>query len=744
MTRIYNLVVLLVLSTVCVFSQTVEGPISTLDYRFLSPASQALHNGRLFTSYYDRGGILEFHDSLKRAVWVSGFERIRASQLFHCGDELVASTVDGSIRRYNDSSSRWELIGTYSCQPFVVDDVMYVLSNDSVLLLRRAGSMWTDSVVGSISTGYDDVNSLIVVGERIVYSKRNSTTIFIALLSGALQRMVQSPYPVDGLSILADGSIAITSFYRTSKVLRADSIDAGTVSNLEYKSSILSLANASWFHSSSMRGLVGSFSVYGSDPREGVYVVFTPDSIVKRADLDTMVEKVVLVTIQDGNTILSSYRQLCIVDGNGMSTRARWFQDTSLGISSGVSFTTSGTPFLCGDATIDGSTFPVLYPVSDSSDIRVLPISDKSGGLLIRYVRLHGGPEVAFCSFGIFTKSGSDSWKKVVTTKADLQSRHIDVVNDSTIVCRSPANLILVSTDKGSTWRSITIKDYLWDMTPVISSGTSMYAHSQGDVWALDLNNSSDSVAPPHVRISPGSDQRLYACSPYDVQIVSARSDVDPSYRPKFYTHVVCHQWTPAIPRLDSTSHRLDTPMESSGLVIIVRKDTAYFWNSVHRRLLAVTYNGIISDTTIQPGVFAPFSDQPISSVVYDNAGTPWLFASGLVTGFRLDPSSPVVTSINDYYDYMYVGAIHPNPAEDNVTVTLGRFPAAVENNVQLYLVDMQGSVVRNFTDKVMRFSGPLSTQTVQINVDGLPWGMYLVVIENSQGKSVGKLIVTP
>lgn len=271
-----------------------------------------------------------------------------------------------------------------------------------------------------------------------------------------------------------------------------------------------------------------------------------------------------------------------------------------------------------------------------------------------------------------------------------------------------------------------------------------MYAHSQGDVWALDMRDLADSVAPPQIHIAPGPHQRLYACTPKDVQIVSARSDIDPNYQPDYYTHLVCHRWSPSMQRLDSTSHSLDKPLKSNGLIVIVRKDTAYFWNAVQRRILAVTYEGVAFDTILRSETFSPFSDQPLSTVVYDNVGTPWLFASGMVTGFKLDPSSSIVTSVEDYYDYMYVGSIRPNPARDNVSVTLGRFPAAVESNVQLYLVDLQGTIVRNFTDRLVPFSGPTSTQTVQINVDELPWGVYLVVIENAQGKSVGKLIVTP
>jgi hypothetical protein len=114
------------------------------------------------------------------------------------------------------------------------------------------------------------------------------------------------------------------------------------------------------------------------------------------------------------------------------------------------------------------------------------------------------------------------------------------------------------------------------------------------------------------------------------------------------------------------------------------------------------------------------------------------------VTGFKLDPSRSIVSSVHEYYEHLYVSSVRPNPATDDVDVTIGRFPAADDESMKLYLVDIQGRKVRDYTQLLTRFPAPNSTQDVRINVDDLPMGMYLVVIENSQGKSTRKLMVNP
>ncbi len=737
-------IVIFVLSTICANAQLVDGPYSLLDYRFLAPASQSLHRGQLYVSYHDRGGLMVFDTALKTPSHIDALSKELVAHLFRVGDVQMVASTGGGIRYLDESNAQWQLLGEFDCLPFVDGNKMYVLSDGNVSLFQYSGVSWVDTAVGRIDAGVSKVSSFVIVGDTIVYAVWNSKDITIATLDGSVLHSVESHSPVDGLLLLGDGSIAISANYRTSQILRTASLAFGSIDYLYYRSSLLSLTNATAFQSNGKRGIVGTFHVLGADPRKGVYVVVTPDSIEKRSDLDSVVDDVILATLQDDRWVLSTYRHIAVVDGQGAITRARWYQDTALGISSGVSFSANGMPFLCGDVKYNGRMQPLMYPTTDSEQIMVLPIAHEKALQLIRYVHLNGGPEVAFCSQGIFTKDRSDLWTTAYITISNFRSHDIDVVNDSIIVCRSIARRLLISTDKGLTWQSSIIKDYLTQMTPVISSGKTMFAHAGGIIWAIDLDNLADSITPSIADISQGFHQRLFTCTPDEVTSITARSDSDPKYNPDLYTHLVCHRWNYVDGRIDSVTHILAIPLTSGGLRVFVRKDTAYLWDFLQRRLLAVTYAGIVYDTTLPASAFGPYGDQPLPYVVADNQGNPWLFANGQVTGFRLNPSTAPVTSVQDYYDYLYVSSIKPNPASDNVRVTLGRFPAAIDDGMRLYLVDLYGNIVRNYTQLLLPFPGPSSTQDVQINVDELPRGMYLIVVENRQGKSVGKVVVTP
>ena len=458
--------------------------------------------------------------------------------------------------------------------------------------------------------------------------------------------------------------------------------------------------------------------------------------------LDSIIQNVSLATIHDDTWVLSTRSHICIVEDNKVS-HTQWFADSSFGFSGGISFTSSGQPFRCGTVSYGSTSRPTIFPNTSTGILNVLPITNKKMGLLTRYIQLEGGPEVAFCSYGIFAKNGSEPFTQVATSKSNLEAKDIDIVNDSTIVNHSNAMQFLISQDKGLTWKTVYLKGYVWRMTPVLAAGTTMYAHAAGDIWAIDLRNLADTITVPQVHIPSAGMQRLFSCTPEVVHAISVISTLDSATKLNSSTHLVLYKWNHVTSNLDSVSFTLGKPLAVGFPIVIARDDTAYVWHAVERRLVAVTYSGIAFDTTLPSAMFGAYGDLLSKEISYDNQGNPWL-SVGQTMLFKFSPGKSIISSVQDYYEHLYISTIRPNPVTSSARVTLGRFATAVEDGARLYLADIRGSIVRDFTNELTAFPGPVSTQDVQINVDGLPWGMYFIIIENRQGKSIGKVVVTP
>lgn len=737
------IVAVTVLSTLCILGQTVDRVVSILDHRFLSPASQVLHQGRVYTSYYDRPGVRVFDSTLSSSREIDDLRETLAGELFRVGGQLLVKSIDGNLYGLDESTGQWPLVGNYECISHQYDSDLFVLSGSEVFSLEFNAGSWQSRRIGRVASSTRPVAAFVVVGDTIVYAHANSIDIIVATLSGSFVRSVASHSPVDRLQLFGDGLIAISAIQRTSQVLRSGSLLQGQIEYLYHQNSLVSLTHAAPFNSANGRGLIGTFSTYGSDPREGVYVIRSLDSIVRRRDLDSICPVTIRATMHEDRFVLSEYGRIAIVDAGGAVTEVDWFVDSTFAFS-GMSFTKDGVPLFCGQAKFRNNAYPAIFPTSEQDSVRVVEVEEASKQLLIRVLQLENGPEVSFCSFGIFTRQNNEDWKSAYPVRSGISRGTIDIVNDSIIVCRSIARRLLLSTNKGVSWREIAIDGYFWQMTPVLASGESMFIYEPGTLWKVDLTDLADSISPPRVNISIGVQQRLFACSGEVVEMVTARSDTDPSFNPEFYTYLICHRWNTTTMQLDSVRHDLANPLTSAGLNYIVRNDTAYIWDYLQRRLLAVTYDGIVYDTSFTGSTFGVLRNEFFSTVATDNEGNPWLFTSGQTMGFKLDPSKSVVSSVQEYYGPLYVSSVRPNPAADNVNVTVGRFPAADDSNMKLYLVDMQGRTVRDYTHMLTRFPSPTSTQDVSINVDDLPSGMYLVVIENRQGKSVKKLMVSP
>lgn len=123
----------------------------------------------------------------------------------------------------------------------------------------------------------------------------------------------------------------------------------------------------------------------------------------------------------------------------------------------------------------------------------------------------------------------------------------------------------------------------------------------------------------------------------------------------------------------------------------------------------AVTINGIA--TTL--------NNEAINQII----GTTYVFAmktGGTVGVEELGFSSDV--------------SIYPNPTKENATLA---FDAKSSNDLTVSILDVQGKTVNWFNTKTVE-----GNNSININTDGLATGVYQVVLSNSKGAHISKLVV--
>lgn len=725
-------------------AQSIDGPHTILDRRFHPHSSLAISRGDVYlSSAYDGSVIRVSHASNDVSVEVD-LSELFVDRLFAQEGQVYAAASSGKLLSKKQGQSRWRLIGRYDCQPFTDGGDIYVVESGSIEQLTFDGSNWVHTSVGRIITGTRQLTSFVIVNDLVVYSTAGSTLVTVARLDGAVVRTVQTPAVVTNVYALEDRSILFSTGLRASQYLRADSLEAGNTGYLQYKGSLLSLSYVTPRQSSVPSGVSGTFTIKGSDPREGVYSVVTPDSIVKEIRLSGLVPDVGMATYVDYQWILSASGQVAVVDSSNEVRRIKMHPFEGLAFSVGVSFSEKGEPMRVGSILVNGATQPAAFPALSEEAVQTIPVDAGVPRQLMRLVSLKNGRSVAFCDRGIYSTPGDGIWRMTYPPSMSIESRDVDIVDVGTIVCRSKGRIFLFSRDQGASWDSVELTSELITVGPVVGSDRMLYAMSNGRIWAVNMDASPATPGWTDVRISLGAHQALFACTPADVSIITGRSASDPAFYPAKYTHVVCHRWNHIAGDVDSVIHQLHRPLSTSALALASRRDTAYLWDHLERRLIAATFAGIVYDTTIPADSFGQYQEWTFPQIVTDNDGELWLFSSGQVVGFRLNPSTPATSSVDEYYENLYIQALRPNPVKDNATVTVGRFPAASEAGLQLYLVDITGAVVRNFSPGVKPFTSPWSTQDVPIDVRGLARGVYLLVIENVQGRSARQLIVAP
>lgn len=724
-------------------TQTLSNWVNLVDYRLATPRTSTQYQDSVYIGY-DGGRLYRFDKEFNEHSLVSDLSREYIVEVFKSHALLLAQALDGDLYYRNPQTSAWMRVAELDCPVFVgLDDKLYGIRQGNVFSFTFESGIWRQHQVGALEDGEKRVKTFALRADTVLVAFEGDTLLQVRTLAGSYLREIGLEARPTRLRVVEDGSFVVELDYRSQRLIGPGSLMSTPLEFVRRGNYALSLVDAQPVTMAGRRGVVGVHDVIGNNASDGVYVMFGRDSIERVKFSDTLDIAYSLYGYGDSSWILASNGRVARnSDAQGLTERY-WFGDSIVKMSGGIAFPDGKTPAATGGLVYGNQQKPAILPRAESGEpILVFGVDTLSDYLASSYRRYESGREIAFSSKACYVRDVHSDWRVAFTSKAGIDWHEIDYLTDSIIVCRSDSWQIVVSTDQGTTWDSVVVKGFVFNMRRPRLAGRILYLLSTGTMWALDLNDLRDTVVPPSISIQPGAIQELAEASSTSISCLAGRSYSDPIFNPAVYTHFVYYVWDVSSGRVDTMALELETPITSSWLHFYIRSDTTFVWSALEKRLISMTRRGILSDTVLGFDNDVLFSFLSTNEACIDAQNRWWLFDNARNIAAVFDPTGNAPTTVQEYYTPLFVESLAPNPAAGTLSITVGRYTASAETGVRLYLTDMRGDIVCDYTGLVHGFGSSVYEQVVVVNVSDVPTGTYFVVIQSSQGIDVKKVAV--
>lgn len=730
-----------IFSTTCTYAQVVERYHTLTDYRMATPRTMAVFGGHLFIGY-DGGGVYEFDSTLTLIREIRELDYLYITDVFEHGEYLFAVAINGSVLARSSTSEKWEAVGDFDCPPFLeASGRITAINNGTVFELVEQDGKWQATAIGSVEGEPFRATAFATRGDTVIYSKVGERLITVTDLQHSFTSKIETSDPVSLLWEIGDGSIVVHTENWVAGYINPASLRHPALTLLRYGAKLLALENVQQTRYNGEFSVVGRASALGPSAKAGVFEIRGADSIAKISELSDRYEMVYACTRNSSGWVYGTNTLLARLDGDGTDVQRKWFGDTLI-TSHSLIISNDHHIVETGSIDVEKKQFPAILPTTvEGSGLKVIELDSPTIQPLISYHEYSDGSKIAFLSEDVYHYADG-LWHKVHTMPSIIKRKDIEYPNDSVVICKGDLRHILISRDRGASWIRAGLPAKWILMDDVKLADDRYYGRSYGTVFTVALDSLQDTISPKYVNIQPGSYIRFVSGNDQRITIIAGKSFTDPAFNPMYLTHVVYYDWYHGTGQFDSTVVELPRNISASMLQIMSKNDTTYYWSGIEHRMVALTRNGVVYDTTLAFPQQKNFEYCQTTASLVDDEGFWWLISEPRNLAVRINPSKAAPTSVQDYAR-IYIRDVYPNPATKTVRITLGRFPETIENNIKLFLTGLRGQQVRDFSHLVARFPSAHSTQEIELNVNGLTPGLYVLVVSNVQSLYTQKLLIT-
>lgn len=717
---------------------------SNLDYRFCSPSSIVEHNGQFLATYIS-GDVIRFSasDIQPRRVVVP-FGR-HAQRLFSSHNLLWLTTAAGSLFKSDDAGDRWILHDTaVTAASILADgDLIYAsgmnirrvtsrrdvvdvlqfessrpggitgvsMKGDTVVVHQFRDSVLTlhwgsDYKLGSLTSMFDGVQ---------FYSLADSTLTFSEAKAGSLYVQNES---------LEDGFFNVTAAW---KFYNVNSISVGK--DADGKAVVL-LSGSVFINNMLSSRVVVIGPQYGqayNHPRVDTASIVGGATLVD----DTLVtlHNLGIVSISDSENRQASVSDLKDID----ESDGRYGYDL---LNPGI---------LCTSHLRRGSETSIVSfihrnGVSQAVDRDTQGLVLDSIGLIAYMLEYEDGHMVISGSYGIATANRNDGTARVAML---IGNNPMHVMRDGSLIIPLGRGAFLLSMDRGVTWKQHELSPRIPGIYRDADSFRTWYVLNRGgsEIVFIDKDQTGDTLQYTSAKLDPTASYAARIIGTQHQRLVVAQRFIDPTIVPATTTLIFYRYASPT--EIDTTVVSVSGHLYTN-LSFLIHGDTISLLEKETSRVIRIANGNVVEDsnTTISgiPGYWGMSATRAwflsADTIVYQSVNEGhWC---------KVIIGTPFTTSVVDQnIQHFYFQNVHPNPASNKLTVDLGRFVTADVSNVQLFLADMSGETIKQFTKDLPKFTRANEVTTFDLDMSSVPSGAYLLVIRNSQMTGSTKVIVT-
>ncbi|MCX6141120.1 MAG: T9SS type A sorting domain-containing protein [Candidatus Kapabacteria bacterium] len=718
---------------------------SNLDYRFCLPSSVVEHNGAYFATF-SSGDAIRFSSNEIQPRRVNVPAGRHAQRFFSSHNLLWLKTAAGSLFKSSDAGGRWILHDTAVTAASVLanGDLIYA---SGMVIRKVTGSSVTIDVMQFAGTRPGGITGVSMKGDTLVVHQYRDSVVTIHW--GTDNALVSLKSMYDGIQFYSLGDSTLTFSETTAGSFH---IQRGPL-------------REGFFNATAAAGFINLNSVSVGRDSVGKMVVLLSGFILVNS---TFSSRVAVVGPQYGRSYYDTRIDTASAVGGATIVGDTLVTLHSLGIvsiSSSGNTQTSNTDFQNVSERLGWVGYDLLNPAivytnytrlsSPSSNISFIhrngisqaivadnqsPFLDSIGSIAYS-LEYEDGHMVFSGNKGKATFNNRSSTSRVSVRFSSYDPMH--VTEDGSLVIVFGRGALLLSKDRGVTWKQ-------HELSPRIPG-----FYSEADDfknWYILQNNSPEIV---FIDKSQNEDTLQYISFKLDLargtsryvgqqngKLIVAQRYTDTTTTPASTTLKFYHFASPR--EYDTTIVTVPVTLKNSFLSYFVHGDTISVFERETTRIIRIADGKVVADSNVMTNGLPGFWGTSTTRAWFLTADT--IVYQGVNEGHwcKLVIGAPFTTSVVEQdIEHFYFQNVHPNPASNKLTVDLGRFVTADISNVQLFLADMTGQTVKQFSKDLPKFTRANEVVTFDLDLSAVPSGAYLLVIRNSQITSSIKVIVS-
>ncbi|MBC8124344.1 MAG: hypothetical protein H7X70_01300, partial [Candidatus Kapabacteria bacterium] len=321
---------------------------------------------------------------------------------------------------------------------------------------------------------------------------------------------------------------------------------------------------------------------------------------------------------------------------------------------------------------------------------------------------------------GIATFNNRSNTARVAMQRLSYDPMH--VTNDGSLIVVFGSGAFLLSKDRGVTWMQRELSPRIPGAYRDADDFKNWYVLNRSglEIVFIDKGQKGDTLQYVSATLESIGGYAAQMVGTQHEKLVVAQRSIDPTIAPETTTLKFYRFASPT--EVDTTLVSVSGHLLYTNLSYFVHGDTISVFERETARVIRIVDGQVVADSNVMDNGLPGFWGMSTTRAWFVAADT--IVFQGVNEGHwcKLVIGAPFTTSVVEQdIQHFYFQNVHPNPASSTLTVDLGRFVTADISNVKLFLADMAGESVKQFSKDLPKFTRANEVTTLDLDISTVP-----------------------